>query len=352
MKKFFYGLSALLVSCCLCGNDKFLTVAGKQGLFYFDNKNINIPVLELAYINYLAKDAKRNIYYAAISKLPDKKAKGGAVAVLDGGMNKLNSKQMFYLQGRTPSHITLSPDGNYLYTANYSNSDIAEIALEENGYVKAVRFIKHSGKGVLRRQKAPHPHQCVFDPEGKALYVCDLGTDEIFVYPYTQGKGIDESKVEKLKLAPGSGPRHLVFAADGNTLYCANELSSTVTTFVRKNNKWQLVKTVSTLKEPFRKNFPGAIKISSCGKFVLVSNRGHNSIALFETAAGGNLTLLDTVSSDGDFPYDILLLDEDRKVVVCNYRSNSVTIFKFDKLQKKLLPESKYSVNKAKMLAE
>ena len=351
MKKFFYLVSAVLASCNAWGGNEFLAVAGRQGIFYFDDKNINIPSVEIANVNYLAKDINRNLYYGAIGKLSASKEKGGAVAVLAGNMNQLAVKTIFSLQGRAPVHITLSPDGKYLYTANYSNGDIAEITLGNNGSPVAVRFIQHSGKSVLKRQKSPHPHQCLFDPAGRDLYVCDLGTDEIFVYKYIQDKGIDEKSVGRLKLAPGSGPRHLTFSPDGNTLYCANELSGTVTSFVRKDNRWQLAKTVSTLKEPFKKNFPGAIKISRCGKFVLVSNRGHNSIALFETGANGDLTLLDTTAADGDFPSDILWLEDDCKVVVCNNNSNSVTIFKFDKQQKKLLPESKYSVNKAKVLA-
>ena len=85
---------------------------------------------------------------------------------------------------------------------------------------------------------------------------------------------------------------------------------------------------------------------------MLVSNRGHNSIALFETFADGDFTLLDTVPVAGDFPYDILLLDNDKYAIVCNYKSHSVIVFEFDKAQKKLLPKTEYPVNQAKALID
>ena len=347
MKRFLIFFAVLSVGIHLVGQDGFF-VANPQGVFYFGSGKNNVPVLELPYINYFARSSDGRVYYAALGRIPGRKGKGGAAAVIDVVEGKFKVRNIISLQGRTPAHITLSPDGKYLYTANYSNGDIAEIALQGGD----VRFIKHSGKSIHKRQKSPHPHQCLFNPVGDELYDCDLGTDEIFVYDYSAASGIKTPVKEKIKLPPGSGPRHLTFAPGGNTLYCANELSSTVTAFVRKNNTWHMLKTVSTLKEPFAGNYPGAIKISNCGKFVLVSNRGHNSIALFEASGSEDLVLLETVKVRGDFPYDILLLDNDQKVAVCNYKSGTLEIFNFSKAEKKLLPAAEYSVKQAKALID
>ena len=352
MKKFFLLLLVVTWAVAAAAGERFFAVSGSRGILAFDEKKSNQLVLDLPYINYLVKDTGRNVYYAALGRVPGKKAKGGATALLKFDGSQFKVLQIFPLQGRIPSHITISPDGKYLYLADYSAGDIAEIALSENGSMERVRFIKHSGKSILKRQQSPHPHQCLFNLDGKELYVCDLGTDEIFIYEYTPELGIKDLYSSKLKLAPGSGPRHLVFSPSGNELYCANELSGTVTSFIRRNNLWQSVKTLSTLKEPFEKNYPGAIRISNCGKFLLVSNRGHNSIALYEIFSDGDFSLLDTVPAAGDFPYDILLLDNDKYAVVCNYKSHSVIVFEFDKTQKKLLPKTEYSVNQAKVLID
>ncbi|MBE6403315.1 MAG: lactonase family protein [Lentisphaerae bacterium] len=352
MKKFCLLLAVAFAVYPALRGESFFVASAKQGILEFDSGKANKPVLDLPYINYLVKDSSRKVYYAALGRVPRKKAKGGAAALLVWDEQKFKIQQILPLQGRNPSHITVSPDGKYLYSANYSDGSIAEIALAENGSMQDVRFIKHTGKSIAKRQKSPHPHQCIFNPAGNELYVCDLGTDEIFIYGYSPESGIKTPVRTKLKLAPGSGPRHLVFSPSGNEIYCANELSGSVTSFVRSNVSWRRVKTLSTLKNPFEKNYPGAIKISACGKFFLVSNRGHNSIALFETAANGDFALLDTISLAGDFPYDILFIDNDRRVVVCNYKSHSVMLFAFDKAQKKLLPEAEYFVEQAKALVE
>ena len=351
MKKLFGLCLMFLSACCTICGESFLA-AGKDGIFLFEKQRAGKLVLELGHISYLVKAPHCNLYYAALTKKPDSKLKGGAVALLVRENGKFAVVEVFDLGKHTPAHITISPDGRFLYTANYSRGTISEIALQENGSMKSVRFIQHSGKSILKRQHSPHPHQCLFDLHTRELLVCDLGTDEIFVYGYSAQHGIETSPRKKLKLAPGSGPRHLVFAPDGKTLYCANELASTVTSFVRSNGDWQPGKTVSTLVEPFQKNFPGAIKITKCGKFLLVSNRGHNSIALFETFANGDFSLLETVKIKGDFPYDILLLDNDQKVAVCNYKSGTLEIFNFSKAEKKLLPVAEYSVKQAKALID
>ena len=351
MKKLFVlGFTLLSVCCTICG-EGFLA-AGKDGIFWFEEQRAGKLVLELGHISYLVKDFHRNFYYAALTKKPDSKLKGGAVALLVRENGKFSLREVFDLGKHTPAHITISPDGRFLHTANYSQGTISEIALQENGSMKSVRFIQHSGKSILKRQRSPHPHQCWFDLQNRELLVCDLGTDEIFVYGYSAQHGIETSPRKKLKLAPGSGPRHLVFAPDGKTLYCANELAGTVTGFFRSNGHWQPGKTVPTLVEPFQKNFPGAIKITKCGKFLLVSNRGHNSIAIFETFANGDFSLLETVKIKGDYPFDILFLNNDRTVAVCNYKSDSVMLFKFDKLQKKLLPEAEYTMSQPKALVK
>ena len=46
----------------------------------------------------------------------------------------------------------------------------------------------------------------------------------------------------------GSGPRHLCFLPDKKMVYSANELDSTVTSFiVRKNGALEAIQTISTL---------------------------------------------------------------------------------------------------------
>ena len=133
--------------------------------------------------------------------------------------------------------------------------------------------------------------------------------------------------------APGAGPRHLAFAPDGKTIYVANELDSTVTSFANISGIWKTVKTASTRpKTPVaKKNFPGAIKISSCGKYFFVTNRGDDTIAMFKTFADGDFELLDNIPAQGIYPSDIKLNGDDSILWCINLKNGTAARFKLNK---------------------
>ena len=71
--------------------------------------------------------------------------------------------------------------------------------------------------------------------------------------------------------------------------------------------------------------------MSSCGKFLFVTNRGDNSIAVFTLRTDGSCRLSSTVAVNGEYPSDIALLDNDRLLLAINLQSNNITVFTFDK---------------------
>ena len=346
----FFGLAvgALLLAGCT----EFLAVSGADapaGGVYKLQAEGTFQIVKSSKLNCLVRvrDSKR-LYGTTLRG-------GGGLVVLDevpfGGYIEAKTVAA---GGKTPCHLTLSPDGSFLYTANYSSGSVSEFRLEEGLPVGRPRLIRHTGRGVKPRQKSPHPHFVRFDAAGKRLYVCDLGLDKIFVYDWTPGTGLKTPAAAELVLPPGSGPRHLVFAPDGNTLYVANELDSTAASFVREapGKAWRFGKVRSTLPDGADKkdNYPGAIRITADGRYFFVANRGDNSVAVFAASGGGDFRLVRTVPSGGDFPSDLLLLNGDRLLVVSHLRSGGVT--SFDLEDGKLTPSVRYSVPKCAALCE
>ena len=279
---------------------------------------------------HLVRDQESGLLYGAVRKGFGAKKRCGAVVVLiptaDG---QLQVAQTLQIQGRTPCFVTLDPDRRHLYTANYSSGDLSEIPLGDDGRISGeARSIRHTGHGPTPRQKSPHPHCALFDPAGKQLYVCDLGTDRIHVYDWTPGQGINTPAAAELPLPPGAGPRHLVFSPDGNRLYVADELNSTAAVFLRdaKTGEWRFKTAVPTLKSPGDKpNYPGAIKLSADGGTLFVTNRGDNSISVFDAAPDGNIKLRETIPAGGDFPSDLLISADGKILAVANFKSGNVT---------------------------
>ena len=85
-------------------------------------------------------------------------------------------------------------------------------------------------------------------------------------------------------LPAGSGPRHAAFSGDGNFLYVLGELQSTVTVFANDAREtYREIQTISTLPEGFSgRNDAAEIAIHPNGKFLYASNRGQDTIALFD----------------------------------------------------------------------
>ena len=73
------------------------------------------------------------------------------------------------------------------------------------------------------------------------------------------------------------------------------------------------------------------IKISLCGSYLYVTNRGHNSIATFGIADTGKVEIKEPVSCEGDWPRNITIDSNHRILLVANQRSDNIALFLIDK---------------------
>jgi 6-phosphogluconolactonase len=70
-----------------------------------------------------------------------------------------------------------------------------------------------------------------------------------------------------------------------------------------------------------------------------VSNRGHNSVAVFSVAdSSGALRLDQVISTGGDWPRNFSLDPSERWLLVANQRSGSVVVFRRDPDRGRLTP--------------
>lgn len=175
-----------------------------------------------------------------------------------------------------------------------------------------------SGTGVhKKRQEMPHPHY-INSFDGTHFLCADLGTDRI----YTYDKELRETA--RVQVPRGHGARHL--AGFNDRVYCANELASSVTTFTYYHGILTYHSTVSTLPEG-TDTVSAAAAIRVKNGYVYVSNRGHDSIAVFQTTEEG-LKMLDCVDCGGRCPRDFNIVDD---LLICaNELSDTVTFFKLE----------------------
>jgi 6-phosphogluconolactonase len=246
--------------------------------------------------------------------------------------------------GNDPCYLSISPDGKYLTTANYSvaanpGGSFAVFPLQADGQVgPSLLTVHHLGGGPAKgRQDNAHVHSTVFSPDGKYLFAQDLGADKLYAYRYTPDGsrgllGPTDKRYTDVK--PGSGPRHLVFGADGKYAYLTSELTATVTVFRYDDGKLTQLQVVPMTKPGFKGQVgAAAIHLSPDGRFLYASNRGDaNEIVIYAVDPGnGHIREVGRQSSLGKAPREFSIDPTGQWLIVGNQNSDTAYVFRRDK---------------------
>jgi 6-phosphogluconolactonase len=236
--------------------------------------------------------------------------------------------------GGHPCFVNVNKEG-YVLAANYTGGNVGLLKLEEDGPLSELMDVQqHTGQGTTDRQEAPHAHSAWFNPIDGDIISIDLGTNELWFSSIDgDGQKLIPATPEKLALNPGDGPRHLTFHPNGKWIYVANELSSSVTRLDRnKDGSYSMGSTVSSLPAGYSEaNTCADIHISSDGKFVYVSNRGHNSIAVMKVNEDdGTLKLLGNKGCGGEGPRNFSLSPDENFMLIANQHTNNIVTLSRD----------------------
>jgi 6-phosphogluconolactonase len=229
-----------------------------------------------------------------------------------GNLTKLNSLPS---GGAHPCHLSVNSTGKFLIVANYTGGSSAVFALNEDGSLGTrTDFQLHQGSGPSKeRQETPHAHCSQFlTIDGvEFAYVVDLGLDQVLSYRLDPKTGALAATLPgSVKLPDSSGPRHIAFHPALGRAYVCGEMDSTCITLQFRKQKDGVLELfpaptpegyhLSTLPndvpaEVRQRNSTAEIVVHPGGQHVLVSNRGHDSLALFAinrdgTTAQGHIT--------------------------------------------------------------
>ncbi|TFG59179.1 MAG: lactonase family protein, partial [Spirochaetales bacterium] len=253
-----------------------------------------------------------------------------AVNPVNGSLRLLNMRQSF---GSGPCHVSIGKKGDVLALANYGSGSIALFELNSDGSLGTEKsVIQHRGSSVNPgRQEGPHPHSANFNPEDNRVIVPDLGLDALLVYEIDRGRLALKPEPERFPSRPGAGPRHLAFHPDLRHAYVSNELDSTVTvlTYNREDFSFKAVQVISALPAGTEVFSTSAdIHIHPSGGFLYVSNRGHDSIAVFTVnRTDGSLTAAGHEPTRGRTPRNFLVSEDGRFLLAANQDTDTVATF-------------------------
>ena len=274
-----------------------------------------------AQLRYLILSPDRKYLYAAVRNsshyLGDGEVSAFAVGP-DGGLNYLNSLPS---GGRLNCHLCLYQD--FLFCANYLDGTFAAFRLNNDGSMhERTRLISHAALGLGES----HPHCVMVTPDQCFLSVVDLGLDRIFLYPLDAERGVAAQPANVRKVPAGSGPRHLIFNHSASVAYVNYQLTNRVAVFACKDGELAPLQELSTLPDGFTEySETAALKISPDGSTLLVSNRGHDSLAAYLIYPDGTLSMTGFIPT-GRTPWDFTFTPDGNSIVTACSGSNFLHI--------------------------
>jgi 6-phosphogluconolactonase len=239
------------------------------------------------------------------------------------------------VMGNNPAHVSVDPLGSFVYVSNYASGNLSMFPIRDDGSLDiASDVVQHSGSSIHpTRQQRAHAHAADPSPDGRFLYVSDLGMDKIMIYEVDRQKNaLTPASTPWFENTPGAGPRHLSIRPDGVYAYSAEELSSTIAVLKVDKNTGALhqVQRVSMLPENFEGNSTAAdIHVSPDGKFLYASNRGHDSLVIFAIdKSTGKLSLVGHESVIGKHPRNFMIDESGEFVFVANRDNDHIVLFR------------------------
>lgn len=319
--------------------EKFLigtyTHSTSKGIYQLelDTQAKQLQNLQLVYeaINptYLAESDAHRIY--SVAKEENGADVHGGVMVLDNQI-PANQLDLELDPGTNPAYLAIDEPRQLVYTANYHLGTVSVYRILADGGVELADRKMDQGIIGPRPEQAdgPHPHFANVTPDGR-LVVVDLGVDKLFLYDIAANGELHLAS--EFQMESGFGPRHIAFDNHKGVAYLVGELSSklAVLEYNEEAATFAVKQIISTIPDDWTAhNGAAAVRVSNDGRFVYVSNRGNNTIAVFESAADGTVTLVQRVDTEGDFPRDFNFNSDERFVIVAHQNSDNASLFERD----------------------
>jgi len=275
--------------------------------------------------------------------------RAGAVSAyaIEPGSGKLTLLNEETSGGTGPCHLSVDATGKCVLVANYGSGSIAALPIRADGSLaEAATIIQHAGSSVNpQRQAGPHAHFICPSPDNRFALAADLGLDKVLVYHLDAAAArLTTNHPPAAVVAHGAGPRHLAFHPNGKLAYVINEMALTITAFRYDAERAVMFEeqTISTLPSGYEataRDSTAEIAVHPTGRFVYGSNRGHDSIVVFQVDdKTGRLAMVQHEPTRGKTPRHFAIDPSGRWLIAENQGSDSVVVFALDPATGRLRP--------------
>jgi 6-phosphogluconolactonase len=244
------------------------------------------------------------------------------------GDGKLTLLNRMTSQGDKPNQVVIDPTGKIAATVNYTTGNLVAYRVLPDGRLSDLIYAdQHTAPGG-----SPHAHGIIFTKDSRHMFVAELGLDRVYSYDVDPAKGtIVPAATPFVSVHAGAGPRRLQLSQDGRHLYVNHETDGEVSVFEVHGSDLKEIQTAPTLPPSVTvANKTAEIVIDPAGRHLYVGNRGHDTIAVFNIALDGRLTLTTNVPAGGKTPRNLRFDPTGRFLLSANEGDGSITVFKVD----------------------
>jgi 6-phosphogluconolactonase len=319
----------------------YTSVDGSRGIYRssFDAETGQLSAPELAMelespsFFHIAPDGK------SLYAVSENNQEGGVYSFrLDPATGKLSDQVSLTSGGATACHISTDNKNQFAVVSNYFGGSFAFYKLNPNGSLDS--RIAHYPIPVIKIDgvdREARGHCGFFDATGTFAFTCDAGQDKVHIYKVDREKGtVTQNDPPYLAMPALSAPRHIHIAPDNKVAFVNGERDMTVNV-VKLDvaaNRFAVIQSLSTLRES-EKVEPGystaECRIHPNGKFVYVSNRGHNTIAAFQyDAAAMKLSPAGHITGDINIPRNFNITPCGKWMLIASQDGGKVGVYKID----------------------
>jgi len=256
---------------------------------------------------------------------------------LDPATGKLSEQVSLTSGSAGPCHISTDTANTMAVVSNYGGGSYAFFTLKPDGSLD--KRIAHEVMPIIKvndKDKKANGHSGFFDSTGTMILCCNLGHDRVQLFRKTAPDKIEANDPAFIQFPAGSGPRHLHIAPSNDIAFVNGELNMTVNVVKldMKANKYEVIQTLSTLRDgesPGKGLSTAECRIHPNGKFVYVSNRGHNTIAVFKwDDAAKKLTAAGHITGDIKTPRNFNITPDGKWMLIASQDGGKVGVYEID----------------------
>ncbi|AWH90496.1 6-phosphogluconolactonase [Buchnera aphidicola (Melanaphis sacchari)] len=242
----------------------------------------------------------------------------------------------------SPNYISFDSKKKFLFCSSYHGNCMSVSSLNKDNIPQDPMQVIYNIQGC---------HAAQFNDKYNVLFITSLKKDRIYLY-YLTDHGILKSTEQKFASSLNkSGPRHIIFHPKKDFSYTINELNGTIDVWniYTKNNIFK-VKNIQNSKILgnliLKKYWSSDIHLTSCGKFLYVSDRFFNSISLFHVNKINNTIIFYKMYKTEEQPRAFYIDKNDNYLISAGQKSNFFSIYNICKKTGELKYLNRYSTSK------